>query len=421
MPQERTRYLDERTNEDGTSRWYWRRRGHKIQRLSDDPAERFAEQLWLNERADRGETAVLPEKNAQVKDVHPRGSLGWVADQWQDNELGKRAEGTRRWLRQWLREIRELGEATPFRFFEDYEPVRDFITSFNQVGGPHKAKATLSHLFVEAMKHRLVKTNTTLLVSLEATERRAVMWEDPEINRWEDAAREHDHAATMIPAMMLLRNTVQRFNDCLGLPRTAWDGEKIKLRQEKTHQLVWVPATDELRDFLNRHLAAWDGEFIVPHPSRGRCPYITAAKAFRDICEIAGVVDRQPRDLRRTAAVRMSEEGATPQQIAAVGGWQIQTVTSILETYIPRTHKMAVEGVEALNRVNARRQGKNPHAPAPAAAAAGTEAELDAALEAALATLPPAQAEALRQRFAARGTGRSPTPPAAPRLRIVKP
>ena len=49
----------------------------------------------------------------------------------------------------------------------------------------------------------------------------------------------------------------------------------------------------------------------------------------------------QHRDLRRTAMVRMAEAGCTTQQIAAVSGHEIATTTRILDTYIPRTAKMA--------------------------------------------------------------------------------
>ena len=55
----------------------------------------------------------------------------------------------------------------------------------------------------------------------------------------------------------------------------------------------------------------------------------------------AGLDGPQHRDLRRTAMVRISEAGCTTQEIAAVSGHEIATTTRILDTYVPRTAKMA--------------------------------------------------------------------------------
>ena len=66
---------------------------------------------------------------------------------------------------------------------------------------------------------------------------------------------------------------------------------------------------------------------------------------------LAAKLDKmQFRDLRRTAAVRLSEAGATPQEVAAITGHTIDQTTKILETYIPRTQTMADAAVAKLVR-----------------------------------------------------------------------
>ncbi len=52
------RYVVEKPNRDGASRWYWQRAGFNTKRLPDDEAERLKAAAALNERADaekRGE------------------------------------------------------------------------------------------------------------------------------------------------------------------------------------------------------------------------------------------------------------------------------------------------------------------------------------------------------------------------------
>lgn len=56
----------------------------------------------------------------------------------------------------------------------------------------------------------------------------------------------------------------------------------------------------------------------------------------------------QYRDLRRTLIVRLAEAGVDLPGIAAVSGHKIETCKKILETYLPRTGKMASAAIETL-------------------------------------------------------------------------
>lgn len=55
----------------------------------------------------------------------------------------------------------------------------------------------------------------------------------------------------------------------------------------------------------------------------------------------------QFRDLRRTGAVTLARIGVPIQKIAALGGWEINTTTEILKTYIPLDEHMATSAVHA--------------------------------------------------------------------------
>ena len=64
----------------------------------------------------------------------------------------------------------------------------------------------------------------------------------------------------------------------------------------------------------------------------------------------AGLGHLQARDLRRTAAVRLAEAGATAPEIAAVTGHSIDRTERILEVYVPRTKAMATATITKLER-----------------------------------------------------------------------
>jgi hypothetical protein len=120
------------------------------------------------------------------------------------------------------------------------------------------------------------------------------------------------------------------------------------------------------------HLAERDGLFLVPSKGgRFALPYPTFSRWFAEIRALAKLRDElQPRDLRRTAMVRMNEAGAELRHIAAVSGHTISQTMKILETYLPAIFKMAQSAVAAWEK-----SGAAVAAPAPVVAGAGFSAE----------------------------------------------
>jgi hypothetical protein len=77
MPKD-IRYVTTRTNADGTMRYDWRRKGHKLVNLSTDPENRFAQQHRLNLSADRSERIAELDLAQDHERAYPISSLGWV-------------------------------------------------------------------------------------------------------------------------------------------------------------------------------------------------------------------------------------------------------------------------------------------------------------------------------------------------------
>jgi integrase len=120
----------------------------------------------------------------------------------------------------------------------------------------------------------------------------------------------------------------------------AYNGETIRLKQQKTGKLVEVPVHRDLLPVLEEAKAKRCGVFIVTHGDGRpvRAQWIT--DQFLEIRRKCGLERVQGRDLRRTAIVFMAEAGCTEYQIAAISGHSIEATRKILETYLVRTLPM---------------------------------------------------------------------------------
>ena len=85
------RYVVEKRNKAGSSRWYWQRPGFPTKRLPDDQGERLEAATALNERADA-------EKRGDTGSAEPDfGSIGWAVEEYRTSpKFTGAAAGTRR-------------------------------------------------------------------------------------------------------------------------------------------------------------------------------------------------------------------------------------------------------------------------------------------------------------------------------------
>lgn len=329
-----------------SERWYWQRKGWPLTRLPDDPTERLVTAARLNSKADAAAAVKAPAE----------GSIRWVVDKYTSSPAYQAlAEGTLKYYRRYLKEISDLGPNTPFAAF-DRRTVIDYIESYDAAHERRQAAAVLRNLFETALYYQVTDANHASNLRLEVTNPRDRWWTPDEISRWLDAAPDHPKGAAMEMAFYLLFYTAQRPGDVLTMPWSAWDRARgsISLQQQKTRKSVNIPAHPRLQNRLERGWEQATGQTIVEH-NRAPLGYTAFLTAFGEIRKAAGVADdAQPRDLRRTAALAMAEAGATETQIAAVTGHSIEHTRQILETYIPRTLRLASEGVGRLRDIGNR-------------------------------------------------------------------
>jgi len=121
-------------------------------------------------------------------------------------------------------------------------------------------------------------------------------------------------------AAVLALYTGQRESDTRRMSWADYDGQTIRVVQQKTGARLWIPCHSELRAELDK----WERQAVtILTTSLGR-PWATANslatrfwRVTRTIPELSGVVYH---GLRKTAAVRLAEAGCSTHEIAAITG-----------------------------------------------------------------------------------------------------
>jgi integrase len=134
----------------------------------------------------------------------------------------------------------------------------------------------------------------------------------------------------------------------LRLPWSAYDGERITLRQSKGRTIVSVRCTKALRALLDT--APRRGVFVLA-TALGRA----WKKRWFDECWngaylASGInTDLHFHDLRGTAITMLAEAGCTVPEIAAITGHSLKHVTHILETYLARTRARTLRSSSSID------------------------------------------------------------------------
>lgn len=321
--------------------WYWQRKGFPLTRLPDDEGQRFLRQLELNAVADARLAESGRTPSGAPKYPEPSDSVRSVVAHYEASKrYRKLAPSTRVWYDAELRKILRLYGGVSIAGLSR-QVVIDYIEGFETPRQQHAAATVLSCLFNEAMYRGMVASNPAQRLRLEPRVRREVMWKPAELDAFYGATREADPAVCTY--FMLARYTAQRPGDCLAMTWHQYDGATIRLRQQKTKKLVETPAHIDLRRYLD---ALPKGSI----PIIGGEPHRTIRGRELEWRRKLGIERVRLSDLRRSAMVAMAEAGATIQGIAAVSGHSIEKTQQIMETYLPRTGKMAAGAIHLWER-----------------------------------------------------------------------
>ena len=170
------------------------------------------------------------------------------------------------------------------------------------------------------------------------------VWSDADEAAFLARAPAHLHLA-----LLLALWTGQRQGDLLKLAWSAYDGERIRLRQGKTGVRVVVPVGAPLKAALDSTerkspivLVNSDGHPWTPDGFRS---------SWRKAVERAGIAGLTFHDLRGTAVTRLALAGATEAEIVTLTGHTLRDVRSILDAhYLARDPALGESAIRKLER-----------------------------------------------------------------------
>lgn len=168
--------------------------------------------------------------------------------------------------------------------------------------------------------------------------RRDFVWSDDDEAAFYAKAPAHLHLA-----LTLALWTGQRQGDILRMTWAAYDGQQIKVRQEKTAKRLAIPVGEPLRLALEKASKSRKDAVTILTTENGRA---WTGDGFRTswgkACKHAGIANVQFRDLRGTAITRMAQAGCSVPEIASVTGHSLDDVGAMLDRhYLSRDASLA--------------------------------------------------------------------------------
>lgn len=264
---------------------------------------------------------LLAKVQAGPKAAPPKSTFAWLTREYRRSaEFAALRPGTRDDYELTLKLIdRELGDQ-PFALTTRrmIKEVRDSYSATPRKAD--KVRQMTSRLYSWAGEAELVPDGFNPVAGLKKLKHRAkpiTPWSDEEIELF--LAHAPEHVATPV---MLELYTGQRRSDVVAMTWTQVLGGVLRVRQDKTGEMLDIPCHPRLREYLAK-IKAGDRKGVVIATSiehRAYSPNSFSQALSRAIKQIDGMPHRSSHGLRYAAAARMEEAGCTVVEISAVLG-----------------------------------------------------------------------------------------------------
>lgn len=339
MPRPRPPHLHWEANRHGNVVWYVRVGQGARTRIKAEYGTPEFEAAYQS--AVRGERPRGPGKAA-------RGSLGWLFDLYRQTSAWTDLAKSTRYKREKIM-MRVLSSAA-------HESV-SAITEAHVIAGRERRAAssssaqafldTLHGVFKWAVKSKLAKIDPTLNVKVETKPKRRdgyPPWTDDDMAkfeaRWPRGTRER-------VLFDILTYTGLRIGDVAVLGRQHVRNGVIRIDSEKTGMRVEIPMLAPLKATIEAGPTG-DLAFIV---SRRGTPFNKGAlgTAFVEAARAAGVRGKSAHGLRKAAATRAAENGATERELEAIFGWSGGRMATLYTRSANRS-RLAAGAISKLDR-----------------------------------------------------------------------
>ncbi|MFG1331234.1 tyrosine-type recombinase/integrase [Xanthobacter autotrophicus] len=273
-----------------------------------------------------------------------------VAEYRASSEFQRRADKTRRDYARYLKLIEDKFGTLPIAAVEHVKARGNFKAWRDGMSATPRAAdyawTVLARVLAVAKDNGRIAVNVCERGGrLYAADRAEIVWTEEAISDFMAVASE-----PLRQALVLALWTGQRQGDLLRLSWSAYDGERISLRQAKTRARVVVPTGAPLRRMLDAMKERRGPAITILTNSRGE-PWTQDGfrTSWGKAAAKAGLGDLHFHDLRGTAVTRLALAGCTVPQIAAITGHSQKDAESILgANYLGGTRELAEQAAAKL-------------------------------------------------------------------------
>ncbi len=200
----RMRYIVEKRNSNGTSRWYWQRPGFPTKRLSDDEDERSRTLRAFNDRADA-------EKRGDTGPTEPEfGTIAWAVDEFRrSKKFSGKAAATRRAYERWMVSLTEAVGRQPIDALTPKD-VHDILDGIESKGAKKHCAAVLRRIAQVAIRRGILDRNPATLLDLEGSNRREEIWGESDIEKFLTACEGELHGEAIALGFQIMLHAAMR-------------------------------------------------------------------------------------------------------------------------------------------------------------------------------------------------------------------
>lgn len=331
MPRPRPPHLHRETTRHGKTVWYVRRPGMKRVRMRAE----FGTEAFAAEYQTAMAGLAPPQPGASA--AH---SLARLIGQYKQSlAFARLAPATRRQRELVLYNMIKTAGAQPYAKITRKTIIAGLDRRRETPFAAHTFLKTVRGLFKWAVSADYVAADPTL--NIEPPPRRTDghhVWTEEEIGRfearWKIGTRER-------LALAILIYTGLRRGDAARLGRQHVKDGIIRIRTEKNGMLVTLPMLPILDEIIGASPTG-DMTFVATRGGRGMTKE-SFGNWFRDVCTAAGVPG-SAHGLRKAAATRLANNGATVAQLEAIFGWTGGKMAALYTREADRT-KLARDGM----------------------------------------------------------------------------
>jgi integrase len=322
MEKQRPPYLIKRKGWKGQTVWYyWKRPKPQIRLIGEYGTREFWESY---ERASLGSLAIVRKR--QVSDK-PKASLAWLIERYR--ETGDWSDKSAATRRQRENIFRRITDANPDLAYEDVDRALIVQTRDAKKDTPSEANNfldALRGLFKWAVDAGFVENNPVAgIKNLKRPKTGGFrMWTEEDIalfrNKWPIGTRER-------LALEIFVNTGLRRGDASRLGRQHLRNGHVRIVTEKTKTEIEYPVPNEFLQVVDKSPTG-DMTLLVSKVTGMPLSKEGLGTWFHKSAKAAGV-DGNCHGLRKAAASRLAEAGATIPELNAVFGWSGTSMASL--------------------------------------------------------------------------------------------